>query len=69
MFQQQKRLQNGVNAFVENGFRKRDICQKAQICVHFGLHDLVQISPAYGPSTYQKMYGDTLDFQCQNLQR
>ena len=44
-------------------------CQKAQNFIHFGRYDLVQISPACGPSTYQIMYGDTLDFQCQHLQR
>ena len=37
--------------------------------VHIGQYDLVQISPACGTSTYQIMYGDTLDFQCQHLQR
>ena len=26
---------------------------------------LFQISPACGPNTYQIMYGETLDFQCQ----
>ena len=31
----------------------------------FGPSDLVQISPACGSDTYQIMYGETLDFQCQ----
>ena len=25
----------------------------------------MQISPAFGPNTYQIMYGETFDFQCQ----
>ena len=37
--------------------------------VHFEPYDLVHTSPACGPSTYQTMYGETLDFQCQHLQR
>ena len=38
--------------------------------LHFGRY-LFQISPACGPCTYQIqiMYGETLDFQCQHLQR
>ena len=31
-------------------------------------YDFVQISPACGPNTYQIMYGETLDFQCQRQQ-
>ena len=37
--------------------------QNAQNFVFF-----VQISPACGPNTYQVMYGETLDFQCQHQQ-
>ena len=40
--------------------------QKAQNFVYFGPYDFVQISPACGPNTYQIMYGETLDFQCQH---
>ena len=36
--------------------------------VWFGLYDFVQISPAFGPNTYQIMYLETLDFQCQHQQ-
>ena len=43
-------------------------CQKAQNFVLFGPYDLVQISPACGLNTYQLMYGETLDFQCQHQQ-
>ena len=50
-------------------FKKLIFCQKAQNFVHFGQYDLVQISPARGPSTYQIMYGETSDFQCQHWQR
>ena len=32
----------------------------------FGPYDFVQIYPACGPNTYQIMYGETLDFQCQH---
>ena len=37
------------------------LCQKAQNFVY----NCVQISPAYGPNTYQIIYGEPLDFQCQ----
>ena len=40
-------------------------CQKAQNFVYFAPYDFVQISPACGPNTYQMMYGETLNFQCQ----
>ena len=43
-------------------------CQKAQNFVWFGPYDFVQISPACGPNTYQIMYVEALDFQCQNQQ-
>ena len=33
-------------------------CQIAKNDVHFELYD-VQISPAFGPNTYQIMYGET----------
>ena len=60
---------NGVNSFVENGFKNSIFRQKAQNFVHFGQYSLVQISLACGPGTYQTMYGETSDFQCQHLQR
>ena len=41
-------------------------CQKTPNFVWFGLYDFVQISPACGPNTYQIMYGETLDSQCQH---
>ena len=44
-------------------------CQKVQNFVYFGSYDFVQISPACGPNTYQTMYGETVDFQCQHQQR
>ena len=37
-------------------------CQKAQNFVWFGKYDFVQILLAYGPNTYQIMYGETFDF-------
>ena len=43
-------------------------CQKAQNCVYFEPYNFVQISSACGPNTYQIMYGETLDFQCQHQQ-
>ena len=49
-------------------FKNLIFCQKAQNFVHFRQYGLVQISPACGPGTYQIMYGETLDFQCQHLQ-
>ena len=43
-------------------------CQKAQNFVYFGPYAFVQISPACGPNTYQTIYGETSDFQCQHQQ-
>ena len=42
--------------------------QKTQNFVWFRPYDLVQISPARSSNTYQIMYGETLDFQCQHQQ-
>ena len=50
-------------------FSKLSFCHKAQNFAHFGPYDLVQILSVCGPNTYQIIYGETLDFQCQNLQR
>ena len=41
--------------------------KNSTIC-QFVPYDFVQISPACGPNTYQIMYGETLDFQCQHQQ-
>ena len=43
-------------------------CQKAQKFKWFGPYDFVQILPACSSNTYQIMYGETLDFQCQHQQ-
>ena len=43
-------------------------CQEAQNVVKFGPYDFIQISLACGPNTFQEMYGETLDFQCQHQQ-
>ena len=43
----------------------KTVCQKAQNLVYFVPCDFVQISPACGPNTYQIMYEEILDFQCQ----
>ena len=39
--------------------------QKAQNFVNFLPYDCVQVLSSCGPNTYQIMYGETLDFQCQ----
>ena len=58
-------LQNGINALSKMGFKELGFLSKSSNFVHFGLYDLVQISPAwYSPNTYQIMYGETLDLQC-----
>ena len=43
-------------------------CQKDQNFIKSGPYDFVQISHACDPNTYQIMYGETLDFQCQYQQ-
>ena len=43
-------------------------CQKTHNFVWFGPYDFVQISPACSTNTYEIMYGDILDFQCQHQQ-
>ena len=43
-------------------------CQKAQNFVWFRPYDFIQISPACGRNSYQIMYGETLNFQCQHQQ-
>ena len=59
-----------VSTLLSKWFLKNAIfCQKAQNLVHARQYDLIQILPASDPSTYQTMFGDTLDFQCQHLQQ
>ena len=41
---------------------------KDQNFLQFGPYDFDQILPACSPNTYQRMYGETLDFQCQHQQ-
>ena len=62
-------LQNGVNYLSEMIIKNLGFCSKSQNFVHFGPYDLVQISPVCGPNTYQIMYRETLEFQCQHLQQ
>ena len=40
-------------------------CQKAPNCLYFVPYDVIQMSQTCGPNTYQTMYGETLDLQCQ----
>ena len=40
-------------------------CQIAENFVYSVSYDFVKISPACGPNTYQIMYEEILDFQCQ----
>ena len=58
----QKRLPNWRQRFLK---KSNQFLQKAQNFEYFVPYDLVQILPACGPNTYQIMYGETLDFQCQ----
>ena len=46
------------------------LLSKSSNFIHFGPHDLVQISTyaACSPNTYQLMYGETLDIQFLGLQ-
>ena len=44
-------------------------CQKKpQNFKKLGPYDFVQILPVWGPNTYQIIYRETLDFQCQHQQ-
>ena len=65
VFSHRNVFQNGINTLSK---MVNHFCQKAQNFVHVEPYDFVQISPAYGPNTYQIMYGKTLDFQCQYQQ-
>ena len=51
-FNNRERLQNGVSAFVENGFKKLDFLSKSSKFCTFWRIQLVQISPVYGPSIH-----------------
>ena len=55
--------------FLNDRFQKIRFLSKKHNFVHLGPYVLVQISLAYSPSTYQLMYGETLNFKCQHLQR
>ena len=59
-----------ASTLIKNGIRKPFFSfffQKAQNFVQFGLYDLVQISPAWDPSTYQIMYAEALAFSDRKL--
>ena len=59
-------FQNGVNTMskIVNHF----FVKKAQNFVWFRPYDFVQISQTCGPNTYQIIYIETFDFQCQHQQ-
>ena len=65
-FSYRKVFQNGVNALSKMVFETPIFCQKAPDFVQFEPYNLVKISQACGPNTYQIMYGETFDFQCQH---
>ena len=58
-------FQNGINALSKWW---TIFCQKAHNFVYYGPSDFVQVSQPCGANTYQIMYGETLDFQCQHQQ-
>ena len=61
-FSYRNALQNGVNALSKMVFKKFVFFffgHKNNFVLHFGPYDLVQISPACGPNTYQMIYGET----------
>ena len=62
-------MQNGVNGLTKTVLKNSLFSQKAQNFVHFGPYDLVQISPACDPNTYQIMFEETLDFQREHMYR
>ena len=46
--------------------KKLVYCQKSsKFCTFWTIYDLVRISPTCGPNTYQIMYGEILNFHCQ----
>ena len=53
-----------VNALSKMALKELDFLSKSSNFVHFELNDLVQISPAFSPNTYQRMYGETLALHC-----
>ena len=53
-----------VNALSKMSLKDTVFLSKISNFVHLGPYDLVQISHARSPNTYQIMYGDTLDLQC-----
>ena len=56
-------FQNGVNTLSKR-FKKPGffLVKKLKFCVVW----IIQISPACGKDTFEGMYGETLDFQCQH---
>ena len=60
----QKRLPKRRLRFFKN--KLTIFCQKTQNFVYFLPCDIVQISPECGSNTYQIMYWETLNFQCQS---
>ena len=53
-------LKNGVNALSKMALKELGFLSKCSNFIHFGLYDLVQISPACSPKRYQILYGNTL---------
>ena len=62
-------MQNDINALSKMLLKNSRVLSKTLNFEHFEPYDLVQTSPACGPNTYQIIYGETLDFQCQHLKR
>ena len=62
-------LHCGAKALPKMVLKNSSFCQKHDNFVHFKPYDLVQILPECGYITYQTIYGETLVFQCQRLQR
>ena len=55
--------------FVKNGLKKLGFLSKTSIFHTFWNIRLVQILPVCSPNTYETIYRETLEFQCQHLQR
>ena len=53
-----------ASTLCQNGLKELVFSSNSSNFVHFGPHDLVQISQACNTNAYQKMYEETLDFQC-----
>ena len=61
-------MQNGVKILSKIVLRNSVFCQEGTKIVPFGPYDLVQILAACRLNTFQILYGETLEFQCQHLQ-